>query len=302
MDKEQLKQKFRNRDRVISIITEDGKFRIAAIKNTNTARTAQEKHNLPRLPAFFLARQLAAASMMSIFLKGEERIILEADGNGFLRKVFAEAIQVGEVRGFVDYDNTMLKEKYNSLKELFNDGTYKVTKILYSESEPITGIVPIQQGDTASDLSYYFFKSEQIPSIVILDTYFDDDDKIKMSSGIIIQSMPGVTHDDLVKVDKWVNKIKSLNRILEKDPNLENLVKQIVPVEFDVLKNNATDFFCRCSKDSFIDKLVTFDIAEIEQMRQNQQDELVCQYCNAHYYLTDKDFDKIITTIKARNN
>ncbi len=300
--KEQLKKDFKNRDRVISVLTKDGKFRIAAIKNTNTAKTAQQRHKLPQLPAFFLARQLAAASMLAVFLKGEERIILEAEGDGFIHKVFAEAIQVGEVRGFVDYNEAMLSEKYNSLKELFGNGNYKVTRILYSKAEPVSGIVPLQKGDISSDLSYYFFQSEQTPSVVILDTAFNDDNQIEMSSGIIIQAMPGTIKDDLLKIDEIVGKIESLNNILKEDPDLEKMLHQIIPFDFDIMKHYATDFYCRCSKDTFIDKLVTFGLDEIKQMQAEGHNELVCQYCNAHYYLDDKDFENIISTIQAKQN
>jgi molecular chaperone Hsp33 len=300
--KEQLKKDFKNRDRVISVLTKDGKFRIAAIRNTNTALTAMHRHNLPKLPAFLLARQLAAASMMAVFLKGEERVILEADGNGFIKKVFAEAIQVGEVRGYVDYDSNLINMKYDSLLQLFGEGTYRVSRILYSKTEPVTGIVPLQTGDIASDLSYYFFKSEQIPTLVILDTSFDDLDEIKMSSGMLIQAMPGTTNEDLIKIDEIVRGVDSINAFLEKDPNLENMLRKIIPYDFEIMKHYATDFYCRCSKDTFIDKLVTFGVNEIKQMQEQGQNELVCNYCNAHYYLDDEDFKKIITAIQAKQN
>lgn len=299
---EQLKEDFKNRDRVISVLTKDGKFRIAAIKNTNTAKTAQKRHNLPKVPTFLLSRQLAAASMLAVFLKGEERVILEADGNGFIHKVYAEAIQVGEVRGFVDYNEAMLNEQYDSLFELFGGGTYKVSRILYSESEPVTGVVPLQVGDISSDLSYYFFKSEQIPSLVVLDTSFDNEDKIEISSGLIIQAMPGVTKEDLLQVDEVVRNIDSINAILRDDPNLENMLHKILPYDFDLMKHYAIDFYCRCSKEAFIDKLVTFELDEIKQMQAEGQNEMVCRYCNAHYYLDDEDFDKIITAIQAKKN
>ncbi len=301
--KEKLKEEFKNRDRVISVLTTDGKFRIAAIKNTNSAKTAQQKHNLPQLPAFLLARQLAAASMLAVFLKGEERIILEAGGDGFIHKVFAEAIQVGEVRGFVVLNEELQNKKHNSLNELFGtNSNYKVTRILYSKNEPVTGIIPLRKGDISSDLSFYFFQSEQTPSLVILDTSTDDKGQIEMSSGIIIQAMPGTTHQDLLEIDKIVSKIDSLNSILKDEPNLENMVKQIIPFDFNVMKHYATDFYCRCSKDTFVNQLVTFELDEIKQMQAEGHNELICQYCNTHYYLDDKDFSNIISTIQAKQN
>ena len=110
MTAEELKEFLKKRDRIISVLAKDGKFRASIIKNTFSAQTAQQKHNLRGVPSYLLARQLAAASMMAIFLKGEERVILEADGSGPIQKVFAEASQVGEVRGFVAYDPKQLAD------------------------------------------------------------------------------------------------------------------------------------------------------------------------------------------------
>ena len=62
-----LIEHIRLRDRVVRAISKDGKFRISAIKNTKSAVEAQKRHNLSYLPAFLLARALAAASMMSSF-------------------------------------------------------------------------------------------------------------------------------------------------------------------------------------------------------------------------------------------
>lgn len=305
MDINKKKQEFANRDRVVSGLTIDGRFRIAAIKNNKTVKDAQQKHNLPAIPALLLARQLTAASLLAVFLKGEERIILEASANGPIQNVFAEAIQVGEVRGFVRYSNDIIN--YNiydntNFLQLFDEGTYKVTRILYNKTEPITGIVPIVSGDISSDLTYYLFQSEQVPSAVILDTDLTDTGLVNMSSGLIIQAMPGTTVNDLKELNKHLTSIKPLNSLLAEQADLVSVLKQIIPYEFNVFKNDPVDFFCRCSKEAFMSKLITFGIDEIKSLKDEKKNELVCQYCNKHYYLEDQDFNNLITTLQAKQN
>jgi molecular chaperone Hsp33 len=108
MDLEQIKTHFRKRDRVISVLSEDGFFRVAIINNTQAAITAQQKHKLASAPAELLSKQLAAASLIAVFLKGEERVILETMGDGPISKVYTEAIQVGESRGFVSLESNQI--------------------------------------------------------------------------------------------------------------------------------------------------------------------------------------------------
>ena len=33
-----------------------------------------------------------------------------------------------------------------------------------------------------------------------------------------------------------------------------------------------------------------------------KQNELVCQFCNKHYYLEERDFENIISLIKSKQN
>jgi len=302
MDKEDLKEKLQKKDRVISVLSKSGKFRVAAIKNTIAAQTAQEKHNLSAIPAFLLARQMAAASMIAIFMKGEERIVLEADGQGPIYKVFAEALQVGEVRGFVNYDKEISGYNFEKIIDAYQEGFYRVSKILYNEPEPQVGIIELKRGDISSDLTNYFLESEQIPTLVILNTLLDEKGLISDSSGIIFQAMPGTTDNDIMEIYPTFSNLTTLNELILVNHNLENMLKVVLPFEFDILKNDRVDFFCRCSKDKFIDKLITLGYNEVNEMYKKNENELICQYCNAHYYLEEKDFQKLITIIQAKKN
>jgi redox-regulated HSP33 family molecular chaperone len=48
--------------------------------------------------------------------------------------------------------------------------------------------------------------------------------------------------------------------------------------------------------------LHTLDIKEIENMMDIGQNELVCHYCNKHYYITEAEFTGILQKVKAGKN
>lgn len=297
-----MKQDFLTRDRIITALNDSGKIRIALIRNLNTVLTAQKRHNLEILPAFYLARTLTAASLMASSLKGEERIVIETISDGLINKIYAEAMQNGEVRGFVEYDKINVNKSFQNTREILGEGILKVSKILYNKGEPIVGIVELQKGDIVTDVSYYFAQSEQIPSAVILDVDFDQDGLIANSAGLLIQAMPGATIDEVVSVHKQISEIKNLSAIINSQPSLEKAIDLLLPFPTKKLKTMQIDFFCRCSKDKFISKLMTLKPEEIIEMKKANNNELVCQYCNAHYYLEDEDFDKILAEIIAKSN
>lgn len=296
------KDKHIEKARVISVLTEDGKFRISAIQNTNVAKTAQERHHLPPVPAILLARVLSSASLLAVFLKGEERVIVNAIGDGAVKTISAEAIQVGEVRGFIEYNDAVKRISSERFEIALGSGILRVLKILYNEPEPVIGIVELVRGDISSDLNYYFAKSEQVFSIVILDAETNEDGIISNSCGMIVQSMPGVSQRDQNFALDYFGNLPRFTKLITPKRELTEVLPVILPWKFSLLKYDRVDFFCRCSKESFIDKLIAFNLEDIREMKLLDQRELICRYCNAHYYLDDNDFKRIERTIIAKNN
>ena len=302
MKSEELKIMYQLRDRCVRVLSKDGEFRAVCVKNTKAAKEAMQKHQLDYEEAALLARTLAASSMLASFLKGEERVIVELEGDGIIRKVFAESMQLGEVRGYVRYNEKEGDSDLQSVGDFLGNGVLKVSKIMYNKTEPVTGIVPLQKGDVTSDLANYFFMSEQIPSYIILDVSFDNQGNIEESGGMIVQVMPGFSEKKLEEVYYHLLKINKLTEYFKYGENPLSVLKKVLPFEFDMLSSTQIDFFCRCSKDLFVQRLKTLDIKEIEEMKLHNENELTCQYCSSKYYLEMSDFDSIIEEMKALRN
>ena len=306
---EELKKKFLERDRVLHIISKNGNFRAVIVRNSNTVKVAQQFHNLNNISAFFLAKTMTSATMISAFLKGEERVVVEVTSDGVISKIYAEALQVGECRGFVKLNSNLNNSNLNSnkikittLADFLGNGFFKISRILYNQAEPTVGIIPLQKGDISMDLAYYFAQSEQINSAVILDVDFDKNNLISCSGGILVQAMPGATVEEIETVENSILNIKNLCSEISLNSSLAEVLKNNLPFEFDIIKSIQVDFFCRCNLDNFKNRLLFLELAEIIDMKEKGHNELVCQYCNKNYNLSEKDFDEIIGQLKARQN
>jgi molecular chaperone Hsp33 len=302
LTQEELKRKYLLSDRIIRVISKDGSYRASAIKNSSVTLTAQTKHNLPKNAAYFLGLQLTAASLLASFLNGEERVIAEIESDGIIKNIYAEALQVGEVRGFIKYDEEINTKNLDLIPEILGEGLMRISRILYKKYEPIIGVVKLQDGDIAKSIKQYFEKSEQIPTEIILDINFDAQGYINQSGGIILQALPGTSKEDFQKISQSLNHKDVLIKSLENHLPVTEILSHVLPFDFNIIKNTRVDYFCRCSKDNFMDKLIAFGIDEIQQMQQDGHNELVCQYCNKHYTLTDIDFGKMLASLKAKNN
>jgi molecular chaperone Hsp33 len=300
----ELKQRFRQRDRVIRALTLDGAFRGVAINNTVVAQTAQQRHRLEPVGARLLAQALGAASLLASFLKGEERIILEAGGDGPIAAVTAEAIQVGEVRGYVQY----AEERTDGLPlaahpyPMGTQGLFRVLRILYNHVEPVVSVVELQPGDIVTNLEYYFEQSEQIPTAVRYDVAFGPDGTVTASVGLFVQTMPGATPRDIRVVEERLEELPPLTELLAAGVMPEELLRRVLPGPFTVLNNTPIDFFCRCSRERFKELLATLTYEEVEEMRRLGQNELVCQFCGERYRLEEEDFTDVLRRIQARSN
>jgi len=293
-----IKKMWIDRDRITLAMTSDGLFRAAVIRNSNTVRTAQQKHSLGPIESLVLGRALTGASLMASFLKGEERVSIHCEGDGIISSVYAEAMQLGEVRGYVHANTKTVVDRQSPLGE----GLLRVRRVRYGEFEPITGIVELSKGDVTTDLSFYLTQSEQIPSAFVMDVAYDNDDLIRQSVGLLVQAMPGARPEDIFKVYDTIDYLDRLAEFADKGYTTAEMLSQIMPTEITEISTSPVDYFCRCSHDSFKGLLLTLGLEEITGMESAGQNELVCQYCSTHYLLTPQDFAELRETILAKRN
>ncbi len=296
-----LKKSYQNRDRVVRALTEDTALRIAVVQNTRTVQTAQQRHGLSPLAAVFLGRALSGASLLASFLEGEERVSVEAMGNGVVGRVFAEAMQVGEARGYVEHPNASLDfgRENAGLRDGLGIGLLRVSKVLYHHREPVVGVVDLQEGDISTDIANYLIQSEQIRSAVLLDVDIDQDGKVAHSGGLLVQAMPKVDDERVEQVEQNIRELRNLTELWSTGYKPEEVVRMVADSPVNIASSSPIDFFCRCSIDRFKSALVTLGMDELSDMHAKDQRKLVCQYCNERYQLSDEDFDELFESLKT---
>jgi molecular chaperone Hsp33 len=295
---DELKQQYRERDRVVRAVAVDGSFRAAAIRTSATARQAQQRHKADPGGALILGRALTAAGLLASFLKGEERIIIDAAGDGIVKSVYAEALQVGEIVGYVRMNDAPQPNAPSAM----GSGMLRVSRVLYNRAEPVTGIVEMVRGDITSDLGHYLTQSEQIPSVVMLDVEFDSEFSIVHAGGALIQALPGAAPEKIFAAYDNVDMLPRITSLFAQGQSPEDVLRLLVPSEIDVVSQTPVDFFCRCSIDRFKAMLLTLGYDEVAAMDAENQRELVCQKCAERYEISVADFAEMKATLLAQRN
>jgi molecular chaperone Hsp33 len=215
--------------------------------------------------------------------------------------VTAEAIQVGEVRGFVVQGDPHDTEPVVD-PSFGTTGFFRVRKILYNHHHPISSIVELKHGDGTSEFQQFLDKSEQIPSHISLVTKVDNDGKITFCGGILVQNAPEVALENLEKTKEVLHKHSIAQLFLEDKMALKDILPIVIPEEI----NNPTtrtvvDYFCRCKIGSIKSKMATLGIEELKDMQQCKHNDIKCVYCAREYHITDADFEDVFKLCEDLN-
>lgn len=148
-------------------------LRLAFVQATGVAAAGCGRFHVanPRAAELY-AKTLAAAALLASLLRDEERVIVQLlDERGpVVRRIYAEAMACGEVRGFVAGPGVGESDRAAWGAALVGpSGTLTVSRILYGGAAPVQSTVPVAGGDVESDLRRYFEDSEQVPTALRLE-------------------------------------------------------------------------------------------------------------------------------------
>ena len=284
-----------NKDICIKALALDEKVRVYIIKNTNTVNEAVTKHNLLPSSTSVLGKTLTIGQLMGKMLKGNEALTIKIAGNGYLGKVIVDANAKGEVRGYVDNPNVNFVNNnggFNDIYAIGNEGLIEVIKDLKMK-DLFTSSIALT-GNLASDFTYYFYESEQTPSLVSLGILVGEDNKCIISGGIIIQLLPNATEKEIVTIEEKANVLNNFSNLLQ-STSLEDILTLLFGDNYKILEESEVSFKCSCSKESFSRSLLTLGSKTLKEiLDEDHHIETKCYYCNSKYDFNEEEITLLI--------
>ena len=160
---------------------------------------------------------------------------------------------------------------------------------------PFASSVEIISGEIAEDFTYYFAKSEQIPSSVGLGVSFDSENKVKAAGGFLIQVMPGCKDEYIEKLEEKLGSIKSCSEMIEEGYSAEDIIKEITDGDYQLLETRELKYECNCSKEKFERGLLSLGKDELEKiLNEDHKCEINCNFCNKMYLFSENDLKTMI--------
>ena len=289
-----------SRDQLYSFFLDFGGIRGALVHATRMVNEMRANHELGTLETLLLGHAYIAASLMTVNLKGADRVNIRVDCTGPARGLSVEANAFGEVRGYLMENPIPLEhspETYE-LQELLNQGILSVTRFLEKAKQPFSGQVELAHGTLAEDLAYYYLVSEQTPSAFAFSIQFDSNAEVIGAGGLFLQIMPGTEDSKIATLEKALERMPSVGRCFAEQLPAEQLLgEQFADLSPLLLGKRRVAFMCHCSKSRFRRFMAALPEEELADILENGPFPVVttCFNCNSAYDFPRNEIEKILT-------
>jgi molecular chaperone Hsp33 len=254
----------------------------------------------------------------SSFLKGEERTIINVQGDGILEGGYVEALACGEVRGYMNVPQLPSHLDPAKVEQMvlalgpgavgIGNGTMSMQKWLYGQKMPFVTTTSTY-GDIEADFQELYTQSEQVASIFHTRNLISDDGTPILCGTVLVQAIPDANKStasgkELIELlREEFGSSQSLLAELMGTEGVEAYVNELMSkVGNDRLVPSVTnsrtvpvDFYCRCSKTRFMEKLGVVDVTDLQAMKDEDDGaKLTCRFCNEDCELTAADLQTVI--------
>jgi molecular chaperone Hsp33 len=233
-----------------------------------------------------LGQALAAVVMLSATVKFKGSMILQAQGDGDIRTLVAQATDQRKIRGLIRGQEDAAP---GSLEAMFGHGQLVLT-IESGSGHPYQGIVPLQGSNLAAALQTYFEQSEQLNTRLWLFA------NATHAVGLLLQELPAQEND---KSD-WEHIEILANTVTEQelfDLDCERLLYRLFNQEkIRLFDPEPVEFSCACSRANIERTLFAMGRAELEEIL-NERDviEVCCEFCGERYCFDKVDVENILS-------
>lgn len=157
-------------------------------------------------------------------------------------------------------------------------------------------MTPLISGEIGEGFAYFLTDSQQTPSAVGLNVLLDEEDKVKVAGGFLLQVLPGATEAEIARFEKRIQEMPAISSLLASENHIEALLSAIYgDDDFKRLSEEEIGFVCDCSKDRFLDALASLPKTDLQEMKDEDKGvDITCQFCQTHYHFDENDLEELI--------
>lgn len=286
-------------DKLIRGLGINDEVRIFALNTTETINEAVKRHGAYPTAAAALGRAMTATVVLGAMLKGEEKVTVTIEGGGPIGAIVTDANAKGEVRGYLKNPQVHFElnehGKLDVRRAVGTNGFLRVAKDI-GLKDNFVGNVEIVSGELGEDFSYYFYSSEQVPSIVALGVLVNPDNTIKAAGGLIIQVLPNATDETIDYLTEAAGKMTPISKLIDEGLTPEEIVDAAIGADnWRKLDEMPVEFKCACSKERFLNAMASLEKDDIKEMiEEDGGAEATCNFCRNTIWIEKEELEELL--------
>lgn len=293
-------------NRLTRAITSDGSIVAFCLDSKEMVNRAAEIHQPSAVVTAGLGRLITAASIMGVMLKGDDdTITLRLNGDGPAGPMIAVSDSQGNARCYVT--NPVVELPLNPQGKLDvgsavgREGYLSVIKDI-GLKEPYSGQTELVSGEIAEDITNYYAKSEQIPTVCALGVLVDADLSVKAAGGYFIQLLPFYDESVIDRLEENIKKVRPVTEMLDSGMTPEQIIRAVLDgFEVEILDERSVDYECNCTRDRFARGIKSLGAKELQQLIDEQgHADAECRFCDKVYHFTKEDLQSMIDSIRSK--
>ncbi len=294
------------KDYLLTATDKGGNVRIKVMYAKDLVETARQCHDTYPVCSAALGRTLVMTAMIGSTMKNKkDKATVIIKGDGPLEGITTTVDSDCKVKGYVVnpcVDIPLNEKNKLDVKGAVGNGHLTIIKDL-GLKEPYSGRIDLVSGELAEDFTYYFTKSEQVPSAIGLGVLVDTDASIRHAGGFWLSVLPDCDEDILTKIENNLNEITAVTKIFDEGKTCEDILDMIfADIEYNVLSTVYPEFKCDCSKDKVAEILSIISKEELKDIIEtDKKAEVSCQFCGKKYNLNEKELKNIYEGVRYDN-
>lgn len=273
--------------------SQNARFFIA--DTTDLVQEAMDIHKYDIYSMDIFGKFCTLAVLLGSTLKGEDKLTIRTDTEGYIKNIIVNSDASGNIKGYLVNENGEFDKLGEGMMRIIKDMGLK---------EPYVGITQVDYTKLANDISYYFYNSDQVPTVIAFAMEFTNDNKVLCAGAYMVQVLPNADEDFIDKLEKKIQAIRPMNELMKGGMTLERIANLLyddmtkddnsLVEEYQILEEKEVHFSCDCSSDRFYRGLLTLGKDELKKIFEEEKNiETECQFCNKKYNFEKEDFEEI---------
>jgi len=285
--------------RIIRGISKNARF--IAVDSKDIVQESLNLHKATPKAIEAFGKLMTAGLMMGATLKGDDLLTLRTDTDGPLNHMIVTTDAKNGIKGYMS--NPAADLKSNGISPIMGKGMLRVIKDM-GLKEPYVGVADLKGGDLAQDLAYYYYTSEQTPSVIALGVSLNPDMTVKSAGGYMIQLLPDAQESFIAALEEKIKAVHDVTKLFDGGMDLERIIKLLyedmtdenhenLVEEYEILEESHVEYRCNCEREKFFRGLITLGKDQLDDIfKEKDELEVECHFCNKKYSFKENEFFK----------